>query len=135
MTIKELSQLYNLNREIEQNKRRLSELTASATDTSVKVSGLPHIHGVSNKTAIAAEIADLEASISARIQLSIVEYNRLNRYINNIEDCLVRQIISLRFINGLKWRDVAQNIGGNNSEESIKKVFMRYIKSCPECPE
>ena len=79
MTKKELSQLYYLNKEICQEKERLAELRAAAIDTSVKISGLPHVGKLSDKTAIAAQIADCEAIIDAKIQLSIVEYNRLNQ--------------------------------------------------------
>lgn len=128
MTIKELSQLYHLNREIEQEKSRLRELEAAATDTSVKISGLPHVGGLSDKTAIAAQIADSKAIIEAKIALSVVEYNRLNRYINSVEDSLTRQILSLRFVNGLSWNQVAMSVGGGNTEDSVKKICYRFVK-------
>lgn len=127
MTIKELSRLYTLNKEIEQDKHKLTELTTSATDTSVKITGLPHINGISNKTALACDIADIKATVEAKIQLSIVEYNKLNRYIASVDDSLIRQIIALRFVKGLKWRDVAQNIGGGNSESSVQMALNRYL--------
>ena len=110
MTIKELSQLYHLNREIEQEKHRLQELEAAATDTAVKISGLPHVGGISDKTAIAAQIADCRAVIEAKVQLSVVEYNRLNRYIANVQDSLTRQIMALRFVNGMSWNQVAMSV-------------------------
>ena len=136
MTIKELSQLYYLNREIERDKQRIEELRAAATDTAVKITGLPHAAGISNKTAIAAEIADAKSIIEAKQQMCIAEYNRLCRYIAGIDDSLMRQIISLRFINGMTWHQVAQHIGGGNTDESVKKACYRYIrKSCPECPD
>ena len=127
MTIKELSQLYHLNREIEQEKHRLQELTAAATDTAVKISGLPHVGGISNKTAIAAQIADCRAVIEAKVQLSVVEYNRLNRYIANVQDSLTRQIMALRFVNGMSWNQVAMSVGGGNTEGSVKMVCYRYL--------
>ncbi len=129
MTIKELSRLYELNKEITIEKQRLAELEDASTNTAVSITGLPHVQGISNKTALAAEIADMRTSIEARIKLSIVEYNKLNRYINSIDDCLIRQIVSLRFVNGLKWRDVAQHIGGNNSEKGIIMALKRYLES------
>lgn len=139
MTIKELSQLYHLNREIEQEKFRLRELEAAATDTSAKISGLPHVGGLSDKTAIAAQIADSKAIIEAKIALSVVEYNRLNRYINSVEDSLTRQILTLRFVDGLSWEQVAASIGSGVTKDSVKKVCYRYIKrnskSCPQCPD
>lgn len=127
MTIKELSQLYHLNREIEQEKSRLQELEAAATDTSAKISGLPHVGGLSDKTAIAAQIADSKAIIEAKIALSVVEYNRLNRYINSVEDSLTRQILSLRFVNGLSWNQVAASIGEGYTACSVRQIARRYI--------
>lgn len=127
MTKSELSQLYWLNREIEQEKRRLTELRSAATNTAAKITGLPHIDGVSDKTAIAAEIADCQAVIDAKVQLSVVEYNRLNRYIASISDSLVRQILALRYINGLSWGQVAQSIGGGNTADSVRMLCERFL--------
>lgn len=138
MTREELSRLYNLNREIEQDKQRLDELRAAATDTSAKITGLPHVGSIADKTALAAEIADTVSIIEAKQRMCIAEYNRLCRYIASIDDSLVRQIISLRFINGLSWRQVSNHVGGANTEESVKKIFYRFLrksKSCPECPD
>ena len=127
MTKKELSQLYYLNKEICQEKERLAELRAAAIDTSVKISGLPHVGKFSDKTAIAAQIVDCEAIIDAKIQLSIVEYNRLNRYIAGIDDSLMRQILSLRYINGLSWNAVATHIGGDNTADAVRKAHNRFL--------
>lgn len=136
MTKAELSQLYYLNREIEAEQRRIAELEAKATNISAKVTGMPGGAGISDKTAIAAEIADSRAIVQAKAEQCIHEYNRLCRYIAGIDDSFMRQIISLRFINGLTWNQVAQHIGGGNTEEGVKKACYRYIrKSCPECPE
>lgn len=127
MTIKELSQLYYLNREIEREQCRLVELQTAATSTTARISGLPGIGGISDKTAIAAMIADTEAVIRAKTELAVVEYNRLNRYIASIPDSFMRQIISLRFVNGLTWRQVAQNIGGDNTEDGVRKAVNRFL--------
>lgn len=127
MTKKELSQLYYINREIEQDKRRLRELEDASTNTAAKITGLPHVGGISDKTAIAAEIVDCCAVIKAKTELSVVEYNRLNRYIVSVEDSLIRQILALRFINGLSWRQVAENIGGGNTADGVKKICYRFL--------
>lgn len=128
MTKKELSQLYYLNREIEQEKQRLRELEAAATSITPRITGLPHLSGKSDKTAIAAEIADCKAVIEAKINLSIVEYNRLNRYIAGINDSLIRQILSYRYVNGLTWAAVAHCIGGNNTADSVRKLLDRFLE-------
>ena len=128
MTKEELSQLYNLNREIEQEKKRLRELKEASTSITPKITGLPHLSGISDKTAIAAEIADCETVIEAKIQLSVVEYNRLNRYIAGVDDSLIRQILSFRHINGLSWPAVARCIGRGNTADSVRKLHDRYLK-------
>ncbi|RXI57426.1 RNA polymerase subunit sigma-24, partial [Clostridium tetani] len=38
------------------------------------------------------------------------------------------QIISLRYINGLTWEEVATNIGGNNTADSVRKTAERFLK-------
>lgn len=49
MTLKELSQLYYLNREIEKDEQRLAELEAIATGTTQNVTGMPHGSSVGDK--------------------------------------------------------------------------------------
>ena len=127
MTIRELSQLRWLNQEIERNKRRLAELDAAAKDTSSKITGIPHAQGISDKTAIAAEIADMRTILQAQMVAAVKEYSKLNRYIAGVDDSLVRQILSLRYIEGLTWREVAENMGPN-TEGSIKMAVLRYLQ-------
>ncbi|MEG0944384.1 MAG: hypothetical protein RSD74_02090 [Angelakisella sp.] len=127
MKSKDLSRLFYLNREIEEDSQRLSELEAYAMGTSSGITGLPHIGGISNKTAIAAEIADAKSIIEKKREISIAEYNRINRYIASIDDALVRQIVTLRFVNGLSWVQVALHIGGDNTPDSVRMALRRYI--------
>lgn len=128
MTNKELSQLYYLNREIEAERKRILSLREAATATNAKISGLPHVSGVADKTSIAAEIADAARAIEYKQQLAVVEYNRLTRFIAGVEDSLMRQILRFRYIDGLSWAAVAMRIGGNNTASSIKKKAYRYLK-------
>ena len=128
MTLQELSQLYYLNREIEREKGRLQELEAAATNTAAKITGLPHVGGIADKTAIAAQIAECRVILEARIAQSAVEYNRLMRYINGIPDSFTRQIFTLRFVNGLSWNQVALRVGGGNTVAGLRKRVYRYLK-------
>lgn len=127
MTIKELSQLYHLNREIEHDKVRLRELEDFACGITSKITGMPHVAGIADKTAIAAEIADCRASIKARVKLCAVERNRLERYIASVRDSLMRRILTLRFVDGLSWRRVAAAIGKGYTDEGVKKACYRFI--------
>ena len=128
VTKKELSQLYYLNHEIEQERRRLRELEAAATSVSPKITGLPHINKISDKTAIAAQIADCRAVIEAKLKLSVIEYNRLNRFIASVDDSLMRQILSLRYVDGFSWQRIAF-IGGGNSADSVRMLINRFLEN------
>ena len=113
MTLKELSQLYYLNREIEMDKRRLQELEVKALPGAQVLTGMPHAPGVTDKVGeCVAEIADLRGIIEAKCQQCLYERSRLERYISSIDDSLLRQIFTYRFVNGLPWRQVAACIGG-----------------------
>lgn len=130
MTLKELSQLYYLNREIERDTERLEALRARAS-----APGSPNYDGMSKSPSYEnrlehyiAEIVDLEAIIQAKITQCLHERNRLERYIAEIPDSLTRQIFQLRFINGLTWVQIAFSVGGGNTEASVKMICYRYIK-------
>lgn len=47
-------------------------------------------------------------------------------YIGSVPDSLVRQILTLRFVDRYSWTAVAHRIGGGNTEESVKKAFYRF---------
>lgn len=90
---------------------------------------MPHAAGISDKTALAAEIAYLDGIIDAQIQQTFYEYNRLIAYINGITDSATRQVIELRFVNGLTWQQVAYSIGGDNTADSVRKICDRHLKT------
>lgn len=53
----------------------------------------------------------------------------INNFIDSIEDSLVRQIITLRYVDGLNWYEVSDRIGENSTSESVRKIAERYIKN------
>lgn len=135
MTLKELSQLYYLNREIERDQERLEKLRASASAPGApNYGGMPKSPSFENRLEryIAEEIVDLEAIIQAKITQCLHERARLERYIAEIPDSLTRQIFQLRFINGLTWVQIAFSVGGGNTEGSVKMICYRYINKSNE---
>ena len=53
--------------------------------------------------------------------------SEVEQYINSIEDCRMRRIIRYRFIDKLPWNAVADKMGGNNTEGSIKMAISRFM--------
>lgn len=159
MTVKELSKLYWLNREIELNQKQLAALREDYRQAQSRlwelresmdggmlespvISDMPKAPSVGNKVestvvrAIGLEealkrkgdaIRDIETLISARQTLCLLERKRLEDYIAGVDDGFLRQVFTLRFINGLPWEQVAESIGGGNKAESVRKACYRYI--------
>lgn len=157
MTVKELSQLYNLNREIEMDQKRLAELDyqisrdedrlarlelQAASISSPAYDGMPKAPSSGSRVeSDAAAIVDLRDLISrkkalrsecamtihAKEILCLTERSRLERYIANMPDSLCRMVFTYRFINGLTWRQVSEHIGMHTTEDSVKKLCYRYL--------
>lgn len=132
MTRKELSQLRWLNREIAEEKRKLAELEVAAAGSTAKITGLPHVTGAHDKVGdLAILIAEQRDLIDLKVRQSVIEYNRLNRYIHGIEDAQMRMILSLRYVNGLSWQQVAFSIGESDESYPRRKhnEFLRKSES------
>lgn len=158
MTVKELSQLYWLNKEVELCKKRLAaletELKADCAELerlragldglrSMNTDGMPHGSGVGNPVEstvlqiMALEEAlrgkheaamRLKALISARQTVIVLERDRLERYIADIDDSNIRQMFTLRFIERLSWDRVAANMGEGYLQDTVRKAVYRYIR-------
>ena len=129
MTKKELSQLYYLKKEIKEQQRRLKELEILATNCTANVTGLPNGNGVSDKIAnYATEIADLKSLLDLNLKKCFYELNRLDRFIQSIDDAFIRQTVLYRFEKNMSWSQIARMLGGNNKAESIRKKLYRYLK-------
>lgn len=141
MTLRELSQLYWLKREIEDDLRRLARLRELAESPPAPgLSGMPgQRSGESRPERYAVRIADLEAVICAKMERCVYERGRLEGWIARIPDSLTRQIFTLRFVEGLSWVRVARRVGGGNSEDGVKKRCYRYLrrvrKDVPNVPK
>ena len=55
--------------------------------------------------------------------------NQVEEFIASVDDSRMRRIITLRFIDNLSWNKVADRIGGNNTEDSVKKAFYRFMEN------
>ena len=129
LTKKELSELYWLNREIEEEQRKLDELEAAATNCTAKITGLPHVAGTHDKIGdLSILIAEQRELIKSKIERSKKEYERLNSYIESVSNSQMRMILSLRYVNGLSWKQIADNIGVGNTADAIRKKHDRFLK-------
>lgn len=91
---------------------------------------MPKGHGITDKLSkYVAEIVDLKGLMDLNIKKCFYELNRLNRYIESVEDSEMRMILSLRYVNGLNWNQVAASISLYATEDSVRKAHDRFLKA------
>ena len=89
-----------------------------------KIEGFPYPEYSRKKTLLYARKATL-----ASLEMELLEtLNRVEEFIAGLEDSRMRRIVTLRFIDNLSWNKVADRIGGNNTEDSVKKSFYRFME-------
>ena len=125
LTIADLKQYSVLESEIHKLSQDIEIIKAKA-ERSTKPTTIFSRGGIS--VDYNAELADLKLTLEIRKAKTLQLRNRMEIFINSVEDSLIRQILSLRYVNNLHWRDVAQHIGGNNTEDSVKQAAHRYFK-------
>lgn len=57
----------------------------------------------------------------------LMQINEIEKFVRSIPDSHIRNIIRLRVVDGKTWNEVADVVGGGNTEDSVKKAFHRYL--------
>lgn len=57
----------------------------------------------------------------------VAQTTDVEEFISGINDSFMRRLISLRVLNDLTWGQVAAKMGGNNTEDSVRMAFNRYL--------
>lgn len=142
MTLQEVSGLYYLKKLIERDEVRIAELESKLGLGAIQYTGMPKAPTSASKMEeLVPVIADLRDRLVERQRAYRIKQMEIERYISSVEDYQIRLIMLFRFVDLLSWRQIAQRIGGGNTEEGVKKLCYRFIKksekseSCPKCPE
>lgn len=89
-----------------------------------KIEGFPVVAHEKARNALQKNIQKIEDKYTELLELQ----NEVEEYIESIEDSRMRRIIRMRFIDKLTWNQVADNIGGGNTEDSVRMAFNRFIE-------
>jgi len=139
MTKKELSQLRFINKEIEILKKQIEEaeqLTEMHTASDVVEGSNPvwpyqkrtfHIEGVAVPE-YEKKVKRLRKKLQRRLDELMEKREELEEYIATIEDSELRLIFTLRYINGLSWRQIAAHMGVLGDGSTERKKHDRFLK-------
>lgn len=91
---------------------------------SFKIEGFPYPEYSRKRTLLFMRKATL-----SELEMELLEtLNEVEIFISSIKDSHMRRIINLRIVEGLSWNNVARQIGGENTEDSVRKAFDRYMR-------
>ena len=99
-------------------------VVAAARDKAVSIStaagGLPHGSGVSDRVGMSVgQIITEEEKLNEL-------YDQLTEGIRSIPDDYIKTLIHCKLVKCWSWTRIAQEIGGSNTGDSIRKQCIRY---------
>lgn len=135
MRKQQLKQLRHLKSEIKLLKKQIEELDYTIASDVVRGS-MPYFPYIEQKIRITGisyddykrRLSRLRRRLQRRLDELMELVEETNEYIHTIDDSLIRQILSLRYINGLTWEQVAAHIGGGNTADSVRMMHNRYLQ-------
>lgn len=111
--------------EIEKEGSLLERKPGGVAGISHQIDGVPYLEYNRKKTLLYSRKATLTS-----LELELMEtVNQIEEFIASLDDSRIRRIINLRFVENLSWGKVAARIGGGNTEDSIKKMFYRFMEN------
>lgn len=133
MTLKELNEYGILKAHIEQCRDRIREINGrTVRSPAFDLSGISNSPTGRNSTEeryikAISDKEDLERLIAA----DEVKIKRIERYISNIRDLRTQMIFEMHVYGSKQFFIIAMKLGGRNTEESVKRIFYRYIDKHP----
>lgn len=126
MTKQQLEQIYYTARELRMWERELERLKARSPVSSPQ----PHIGSGKNIADPTAQKTECVLSLENKIQMLKdklqTERDEAVQFILTIQNSVTRMVVYYRCVSLMNWRRVAYEIGGGNTEESVRKIYTRF---------
>ena len=134
MTLSELKDYTALQAEIKRCKEKIYEINCS-TVKSPTYDSIGAAKNSSRRNSVEEKLIDnisKKEIYEQRINSAEEQVRRIEKYISGIKDRRTRLIFEMRIYDQKEWWRIAHEFGGKNSDESVQKIFRRYVKSHPE---
>lgn len=132
MTRQDLEKHLKLRRQLMECRDILQNLKRSVGPGTQALTGMPHAPGVKDKVGdLATEITYMErrvAALQAKVDDQAVE---VRNFIAGVQDDQMKIILSLRYIRGLTWIEVALVLGGRNTGSGVRSAVWRFFADEP----
>lgn len=128
MTLNQLNTHYDLVENYITAKTILQRLRDAEGLKAQAITGMPHGSGASDIVGnTAVEIVRAEERIKELADRVAESQKPVEEWIDTINDIYAQSILRLRYIHGKTWGEVAEMVGGGNTEQSVKAVCYRII--------
>lgn len=128
MTIHELSKYHKIKNEMKQLEDSIRELEETVIGSS-KITGMPlSISGVNSSPTerIGIKLATLKQKLTDKTEQLLDEAQKIEEYIETVDDVDIRIIISKRFLDCKTWQQVANEIHADRSTPYYR--LKKYLK-------
>jgi hypothetical protein len=135
MTKKDLEQYRALQREIIYLEKRIAALEKKdgqhvfdvVKGTSVCFPYLERRYIVQGVASHTEHIKVLSAVLKKRAECASQLLAEIEKFVSGIDDSETRLILSLRYVSGLRWEDVARQVSPYATADSVRKTAERYL--------
>lgn len=127
MTMEELSELYYINKEIEQIQKELYDLKNKNFFKNSILSDMPKGgERLDEFVAYVDDVKTLENMLQYSLRKLQEKRKRIESFLEGIEDSELRLIMRLRAVNNMKWEEIAGEIGLERT--TVSKKFYKYFR-------
>ena len=77
---------------------------------------------------IVGEIRRQQTILNERNQRLLQIQTEVEEWIDSIEDSRIRRIFSMRYLEGMSWQQIANQIGGGNTADTCRMAHNRFLK-------
>lgn len=129
MDKKTLGRLFWIPKQIDQKRREIQRIWDRLTAMSPNLSGMPHGGGVHDKIGEGVvELVAKKEELEEALRSLSAEEDRINAWIDQVEDIQVQHFITLRYRERMSWNEIANDAGVNFSEDAVRMMVNRYLE-------
>ena len=129
MTLADLNSHLDLVIELKKARAMLASMQGRILGAQ-QLDGMPHGQGAARSTENLSILLETEIDNVNRLEQVVERSEReIRKWIDEIPDSRTRIIFNLRYLCGMGWQQVAELIGGKNTENAVKSQCYRYLQS------